>query len=160
MQNVISIILAIALFTAGWVANGWRKDREAADLRASLSQQGAEAISTAYAWRDILTQHISEIDSAATAREAKNHAEISDLRSRVDAGSVRLRLAARCPAADLPAAPPGAVPSDGAAAELDPSARSDYFALREALKQQTGKISDLQAILRSERNAVAGGAAR
>lgn len=88
---------------------------------------------------------------AYQALQEKAH-ENEKLRAAVDAGAVRLRVKARCPI--LPAASeaaPGAGVGDDGTAELDPSARPDYFALRAGIENQAAQLSACQAILRVER---------
>ncbi|WP_420867805.1 lysis system i-spanin subunit Rz [Achromobacter pulmonis] len=57
----------------------------------------------------------------------------------VDAGRQRLHVRAACR---------GARVDHGAGAELDPSARSDYFALRAGIQQLTAQLQACQAWLR------------
>ncbi|MCF7771142.1 MAG: lysis system i-spanin subunit Rz [Achromobacter pulmonis] len=68
----------------------------------------------------------------------------------VDAGRQRLHVRAACRGAGrgMSDASAAARVDHGAGAELDPSARSDYFALRAGIQQLTAQLQACQAWLR------------
>lgn len=148
---VARIALAMAIFGAGWMVNGWRWDarwneREAeyADARTKSSEQARER-------EQVLADAIATIDTERTAERTKAHEEITRLRAGVDAGAVRLRVAARCPAAGVSGPAAGSVVDHGAAPELAPDARPDYFALRDGIGDRQDALAACQAILAKER---------
>lgn len=99
-----------------------------------------------------LNDQIAFVEQTGYALLQETLNENQKLRAAVDAGAVRLRVKARCPI--LPAASeaaPGAGVGDDGTAELDPSARPDYFALRAGIENQAAQLSACQAILRAER---------
>lgn len=71
--------------------------------------------------------------------QAKNDA----LTTGINNGTIGLRVKATCPGST-----PGMV--DGAAAELDATARQDYYTLRAGVTQATNQINGLQAIVREQ----------
>lgn len=141
--------LSIAgLIVSGWAAYAWERstlqDLRLADSTAALKSEQAARGQEA-AWR----RSFSQIDQQISQLEA-DRVEISKLRAAVDAGSVRLHVAAHC--SSLSDAAGGSGLGHDAAPELDAAARPDYFALREGLAVQFRQLSACQAILRAERD--------
>ncbi len=137
-----------------WSVQGWRLGAELASLRADHSDQVAEGQRQA---REILERRhaavadINERNSRAewAAYGGMRNAQVQDnsLRADVDAGRQRLRVRAVCPTAGggMPSAGASAGVGDGARAELDPAARSDYFALRAGIQTLTAQLEACQA---------------
>jgi len=131
---------------AAWKAQGWRYGAEIAESKADESTRVAESQRQA---REILERRVAEVGQI-NERNAKaewaayggmRNAQVQDdgLRADVDAGRQRLHVAATCPAAGsgVPQAGTGARVGDGARAELDPTARSDYFVFRAGIQRMT-----------------------
>lgn len=148
--------VAIAALGAAlaWTVQGWRLGAELANLRAGHSDQVAEGQRQA---REILERRhaavadLNERNSRAewAAYGGLRNAQVQDdgLRADVDAGRQRLRVRAVCSAAGggMPSAGASAGVGDGARAELDPAARSDYFALRAGIQKLTAQLEACQA---------------
>lgn len=151
--------LAGALLTGGaaWTAQGWRYGAQIAGMRADEADRVAEGQRQA---REILQRRYAEV-ADINERNAKaewaaygglRSAQIKDegLRADVDAGRQRLHVAAACPAAGggVPQTGAGTSLGNGTRAELDPAARSDYFALRAGIRRVTAQLAACQARLR------------
>ncbi|WP_258231337.1 lysis protein [Achromobacter pulmonis] len=140
-----------------WTAQGWRYGADIAAMRADESNRVAEAQRQA---REILQRRYAEVgqinERNARAEWAAygglRSAQIEDdgLRADVDAGRQRLHVRAACPAASggVPETGTSASVDHGARAELDPAARSDYFALRAGIRRLTAQLEACQARLR------------
>ncbi|HVI51500.1 MAG TPA: lysis system i-spanin subunit Rz [Candidatus Sulfotelmatobacter sp.] len=140
-------LAAVMLFGAGWTVNGWRYQRDIADMKTATADANT-AFTEKVRMREIeWTNRYAAIDKAFTDQMRSDHEEIARLRAAVDDGSVRLRIAAKCPASDLRQTGDAAGLDHGAGAELDSNARSDYFALREGLIRQHRKLSACQQLL-------------
>ena len=146
------------VFGAGsaWIAQGWRYGAEISRMRADESGRVADAQRQA---REILQRRYAEV-AEINERNAKaewaayggmRSAQIEDdgLRADVDAGRRWLHVAASCPAASggVPEAGTGASVDHGTRAELDPAARSTYFALRAGIRKVTAQLAACQARL-------------
>lgn len=142
---------------AAWKAQGWRYGAEIAALKADESARVAESQREA---REILERRAAEVGQI-NERNAKaewaayggmRNAQIQDdgLRADVDAGRQRLHVRAACPAAGggMPEAGAATGVGHGTRAELDPAARSDYFALRAGIQQITAQLEACQVRLR------------
>ncbi|WP_238897899.1 lysis system i-spanin subunit Rz [Achromobacter xylosoxidans] len=147
----------LVLGAAAWTAQGWRYGEQLAVQRAARAEQVAEGQRQA---REILAQRhaavadINERNARAewAAYGGLRNAQIQDegLRADVDAGRQRLHVRAACPAAGGGVSEAGAAAGvdHGARAELDPAARSDYFALRAGLQRLAAQLEACQARLR------------
>ncbi len=120
----------VAAFVAGWTVNGWRGVAKSADAQAQI---------------EVMVARLRASDDlhAAKLQEAQN--ETSRLRDRVSAGPVRLLVAAKCPDVPQAASAPGV--DSGTRAELDPAARSAYFALRDGINRAEAKLAACQGEL-------------
>ncbi|MFY1862286.1 MULTISPECIES: lysis system i-spanin subunit Rz [Achromobacter] len=144
----------LALGAAAWTAQGWRYGDQLAGLRAARADEVAEGQRQA---REILARRhadVAEINERNGRAEwaaygGMRNAQIQDdgLRADVDAGRQRLHVRAACPAAGrgVPEASAAAGVDHGARAELDPAARSDYFALRAGIQKLTAQLEACQA---------------
>ncbi|MFY1957070.1 lysis system i-spanin subunit Rz [Achromobacter xylosoxidans] len=147
----------LAFGVAAWTAQGWRYGEQLAVQRAARAEEVADGQRQA---REILAQRhaavadINERNARAewAAYGGFRNAQIQDegLRADVDAGRQRLHVRAACPAAGRGMSEAGAATGldHGAGAELDPAARSDYFALRAGILQVTAQLAACQARLR------------
>lgn len=152
---ILSLVIALAGFAAGWLGNGWRLGQE------------IESIHNAYAWedaarttaeleqraklaqeRDALADRLHQADQTHTAQLQKARHENKTLADRIAAGAVGLRVDATCGPASGPAqtAESGGVdPSPGA--ELTAAARQAYSALRDNITTTEITLSACQSAL-------------
>ncbi|MFP3745627.1 lysis system i-spanin subunit Rz [Achromobacter sp. SIMBA_011] len=147
----------LAFGAAAWTAQGWRYGEQLAVQRAARAEEVADGQRQA---REILAQRhaavadINERNARAewAAYGGLRNAQIQDegLRADVDAGRQRLHVRAACPAAGGGVSKTGTVAGvdHGARAELDPAARSDYFALRAGIQKLIAQLGACQARLR------------
>lgn len=148
---------ALVAGAAAWMVQGWRYGAQISNMRADEAGRVAEAQRQA---REILQRRyveVGEINERNARAEwaaygGMRNAQIEDdgLRADVDAGRRRLRVRAACPATGSGVSDAGAAAGvdHGARAELDPAARSDYFALRAGIRQLTAQLEACQARLR------------
>jgi len=141
----------------GWGVQGWRLGERLANNRADQAEKVADGQRQA---REILERrhaavaNINEKNARAewAAYGGMRNAQVQDdrLRADVDAGRKWLHVTAACPAAGGGVPDPGAGTGmgNGARAELDPAARSDYFALRAGIQQVTAQLAACQATRR------------
>ncbi len=150
---------AAAIVGAGvaWTVQGWRYGEQLASQRATRSDEVAEGQRQAreiLARRYVAVAEINERNARAewAAYGGMRNAQIQDdgLRADVDAGRQRLHVRAACSAAGrgVPEASATAGVDHGARPELDPAARSDYFALRAGIQQVTAQLEACQARMR------------
>jgi|SRR6186713_128521 len=146
----------VAVFGAGWTANGWRKDTALSDLHAVhtglIAAANATTIAAMKAEQEKQAKRVAEaarIDAEETARLNEAQNEIQTLRDAVARGTRGLRIAATCPArpADVPgtASAPGV--GDGAGARLTGAAEQDYFALRSEISTTLGQLATCQKLI-------------
>ena len=135
----------VAAFVAGWTVNGWRGAATADEKALQDLKTATDARTLAEGQRDALAARLRASDDlhAAKLQEAQN--ETNRLRDRVSAGPVRLLVAAKCPDVPQAASAPGV--DSGAGAELDPAARSAYFALRDGINRAEAKLAACQGEL-------------
>lgn len=91
-----------------------------------------------------LTSTAEALDQKHTQELTDANAELERMRGRVGGGSVRLRVAASCPATRVPDTAGTASLDDAEAAELSPAARQDYFSLRGQLIRTEAALAGLQ----------------
>lgn len=152
-MSTVARYLVLAL-VAGLVAALWRldsvsADRDTAVATAKTQTSVADSLrSTLRLGRELLTE-LQQLDE-------KNSKELKDalddnqgLRGDVAAGNQRLRLAATCPAATLPADPGAAGVADAGAPELTADAGQDYFTLRDQLALTRQQVLGLQDYVRN-----------
>lgn len=148
--------MALGAVVAGglvWKAQGWRYGGEIAAMRADQSDRVSESQRQA---REIMQRRYAEVGDI-NERNAKaewaayggmRNAQLEDdaLRADVDAGRQRLHVAAACPASGggVSKTRTGARLGDGASAELDPAARTTYFALRAGIQRMTAQLEACQ----------------
>ena len=144
----------IAGAALAWTVQGWRYGAELANQRAT----GPKRWPTASGKREILARRRAEVDGIDERNARAEWAAYGGCamrKYRTMACGLILMLA---PAAARPCpAAGGGMPEAGAAtgvghgtrAELDPAARSDYFALRAGIQQITAQLEACQARLRS-----------
>lgn len=148
---------AVGMLIAGgaaWKAQSWRYGAEIAEMKSDQAVRVADSQRQA---REILERRVAKVgqineqNSKAewAAYGGMRNAQVQDdaLRADVDAGRQRLHVAATCSPASsgVPEAGTAARLGDGTRAELDPTARSDYFALRAGIQQVTAQLAACQA---------------
>lgn len=151
---VAALAGGLVLGAAAWTAQGWRYGAQLADQRATRAGEVADGQRQA---REILARRhaaVAEINERNGRAEwaaygGMRNAQIQSdgLRADVDAGRRRLHIRAACPSVGgrMPEAGAAAGMGHGARAELDPAARSDYFALRAGIQQLTAQLQACQA---------------
>ena len=143
----------VGAFLAGWTVNGWRGAAAADEKALQALKEATDARTLAESERDALAARLRASDDLHAAQLRKAQDETNSLRDRVSAGPVRLLVAAKCPAApNLPEAASAPGVDSGTRAELDPEARSAYFALRDGINRAEAKLAACQHQLR-ERSA-------
>ncbi len=154
---VAALVGGVAVGAAAWTAQGWRYSERLAVQHAARADEVAEGQRQA---REILARRhadVAEINERNGRAEwvaygGMRNAQIQEegLRADVDAGRQRLRVRAACPTASSGVSEAGASSGvdHGARAELDPAARSDYFALRAGIQRLTAQLEACQARLR------------
>ena len=141
----------VAAFSAGWCGgwytNGWRLSSGFNAERVAQRDAAAEVLRLALADRDRRAHELRTTNDTNLTKLQRAQHETNRLRDRVSSDAVRLRVGAFCPGVGVPA--PAAAPgvADGAGAELDPTARRAYFALRDALDLSERKLTGCQAEL-------------
>lgn len=144
------VILLVVGFGAGWGVNGWRlnsalaneKTAHAGDLKI-VSDAATKAVLESQQKQAADLKRIADISDQYQGEINRAKSENDDLLARVNAGTTRLYVAAHCSGNQVSA--PGASASGiNVRAELDPSARSGYSALRQALEQALAQIKGLQ----------------
>lgn len=146
--------LAVA-FGAGWGANGWRKGAEIDRIHADHARSLAAANSAALTLQQRLDAAADDKRAALAQLDAEGSARLKDAKDENDrmqrciadgTCGLRVRTVARsCPADPVPGVPDASGVGDGTGAELDPAARQDYFALREAMSRVHEKLAACQA---------------
>ena len=135
----------LASFWCGWLVNGWRMDAEALEV----AEQAAEALRERTAERDALADRLRAANDQHAAKLKGSQDETNRLRDCLRSGTCGLRIGARCPASETPAA---AGMDHGARAELDRSAESAYFALRDGIDRASAQLEACQAELKLRSN--------
>lgn len=147
---------ALAAGSAAWTAQGWRYGADIAKMRSDESdrvseaqRQAREIVQRRYAAVGEINERNAKAEWAAYGGLRSAQIEDDGLRADVDAGRQRLLVRADCPTAHGGVSGAGAAAGvgDGARAELDPAARSDYFALRAGIRKLTAQLQACQARL-------------
>ena len=147
MTRILSSVIAALLLVAGLL--WWQVDRQAGVI-AEVTDQRDTAVAQAGSLRNTLrlqrelAADAAEIDRRHTEGLSHARAEDDHLAADVAAGKRRLHVAVDCPAAGVSDATSPAGMDDGAAAELTPIARQDYFALRGQLIRTEAALAGLQ----------------
>lgn len=139
----VALALLIGAFGAGAKVQGWRKDAEIAKLvaghTAKLDDIDRVAKETAARNRknaEARQNRLVEVDR--TEWEALQDARTKDAEriACLERGDCRVFVRARCPTATgVPSPSDGSSVDTSAVAELDPTARRTYAALRESIQQ-------------------------
>jgi len=143
------LIVGLLAFGAAWKTQGWRYGERIADMKRATAEAEAAASAAAKEQSEETQRRVAVIDAHRTKELTDARTDNDRLRAAVADGSRRLRIAIQsqpaCPSG--PAANSGV--DSGASAELAPSARRAYFALRSGLIEQEAKLAACQEILRS-----------
>lgn len=148
----ITAAIALACFLGG-LASGYKVENWRGELKANAEalQRARDAISARDEAVAAYTHLAGELSAkndqhAADLRAAQNETNL--LRSRVNAGSLGLRVAANCPDLSQVAPAPGSRVDSGTGAELAGPARRAYFALRDGIDAVDAKLAACQDELR------------
>lgn len=152
---ILSLVIALAGFAAGWLGNGWRLGAELQTIHAAHAQERAdqaEAFSQRRAAlaqeRDALADRLHQADQTHTAQLQKARHENKTLADRIAAGAVGLRVDATCTPASGPAqAAQGGSVDPGPGAELTAVAGQAYSALRDNITTTEVTLSACQSAL-------------
>lgn len=135
----------LASFACGWMVNGWRMDAEALEA----AEHAAEALRERTAERDALAASLRASNDQHAAKLKGAQDETNRLRDCLRSGTCGLRIGARCPAPETPAA---TGVDSGAGAVLDRAAESAYFALRDGIDRASAQLEACQAELKLRSN--------
>lgn len=147
------VLGAVMAGGAAWMVQGWRYGAQIADMRADESdrvsasqRQAREILQRRYAEVGEINERNAKAEWAAYGGMRNAQLEDDALRAAVDAGRQRLHVAAACPAAGGGVSEAGAAArvGDGSRPELDPAARSTYFALRAGIREVTAQLAACQ----------------
>lgn len=149
----VAVVALAGAFGAGWYAQGLRWGADVLSREAAASAAQTEASNRAVAQMAAERIAAQQREADAIQHLARLQHENDDLRARVDAGVVRLRIKATCPS--VPAT--GAVPGEPGrtVAELDRDAERAYFAHRDAIAKWSARLEQCRAEVRA-RSASAG----
>lgn len=141
---LVWVAVAIAIVLLLWRIDHIANDRETlVRERDQLSARAASLQNTLRLQRELASA--AEALDRKHAEELTNaNAELEELRRRVGTGSQRLLVKADCPDTRVPDPASTTGVDDGAAAELTPAARQDYFALRGQLIRAEAALAGLQ----------------
>lgn len=149
VRALAGLAVAAACFGAGWAVNGWRLGASIAQERADEARRALRVAETAGAERDALAGDLARVDADAIRNLRRLTDENDDLRARVAAGTVRVRVrGAACPA-HVPASASGSGVDSGAGTELTPTAGQDILDLRADAIRVGAKLSACQDALRA-----------
>lgn len=132
---------AILGFGAGWLAQGWRADARTAKIEAALAEARAEAA----AEREESANRLAALEASHNEIERLTREKESAFRAGVERGRIGLRVNV-APSGTGEAKDAGM--GEAGAAELAPTARPDYFALREGLTNQYHDLMRCYAYVR------------
>jgi hypothetical protein len=135
----------VGAFGAGWVANGWRLDANYQAETVDRERETAREIARLASLNDTLTATLAASDDAQQAKLRKAQNETNGYRECLANGTCGLRIATNCPA---PQTPTGPWVDTGTGAELDPTARRAYFALRDGIDRASAQLAACQDQLR------------
>lgn len=149
----LRVLVGLALFAAGWTAQGWRKDARIQSLRADHAKVLADIATATEKTQRAVRQYeqaansaISTADKTATERIAKNEEETSRLRECVRLGTCGVRIVTRVvrEPGGSGAADPSASSLGDAAVELDQDVQQRVLDLRESVQLDAEKLDYLQ----------------
>lgn len=157
LKLAAALIALCVAFAGGWTVEHWRGGVALAALQSKHSKALAdESAKTLDAQKklDVLADaqraRVAGIDDKQTQALKVAQDETQRLRSCIADGTCGLRIRAQCPkpAAIVPGATAGTSVDTATSAELDPTARQDYFALRSAIDLTQRQLSACQQILK------------
>lgn len=157
VRVVAGIALTLLVGWVGWSLNGWRLsgsvDKAKKDLANYKAVATAAALKKSEEYRVLEEKHRAAVAVAQKAYlELVKNAQDKEqsFQAGVANGSVRLFVNARCPAlGELSGDPAGGGGVDAGKPELDPAARSGYFALRREIIKEQLKVKGLQGYINS-----------
>ncbi len=155
----VSMVAVLIAAVGSWGARGKVADAAIANLKAehagqlqAISIKAAEAAVAAHRQAEIWQQRVADLDAQHLEELNREKAENDRLRDDLRAGTRRVSIAARCPAAGggVRNAPGAARLDDGAErAELDPAAAADLAALAGDGDEAARKLTALQDYVRA-----------
>lgn len=144
------IIAAVVCIIASLTAVTCHYQSEATRLQEELTTtQGAlKTASNTIQQMKERNAELSKLDKRYHDEIKAIRSDIADLRTGIDNGTIRLRVNAIPVRMSDPAGTASAI--DGAACELDASARQSYLSLREQLKTKDAQITGLQDYIKTQ----------
>lgn len=144
LAALVALISGTVAFTGGYKVADWR-------LTGKATAEALERLQRAEVTRD---EAIAAYNHVAGELALHNDQRLDDLkkaqnetnriRDRMRDGALGLRVAAACPRLGDAQAAPGARVDIGTGAELDPTARRAYFALRDGIDRTRAQLAACQ----------------
>lgn len=144
LTALIAAIVAALAFGGGYTVADWRLTGQYDAERLTASQQAAEALADVTADRDALAGKLAAANDQHFADLVKAQNETNRLRDALASRAIGLRIAATCPRFDAAPSAPGPGVDSGTGAELDSTARSAYFALRDGINRASAQLAGCQ----------------
>lgn len=147
MTHGYGYVAALILGAAGaWYVQAIRWDNDVAARDLATATAIAANVDAVNVQLIASREQTEQIRATFTEYKTGKENETNALERAVTDGSKRLRVAARCSAVPHTGAVSGG--TGGGSAELEPAARSDYYALRRGLDQQYGLLQFCRSELR------------
>lgn len=153
---IISLVIALAGFFAGWQTNGWRLGQEIESIQNAYAWESAarataalEQLAALEKQRDALGERLHLVDQTHTTQLTKARHENQTLRDRLAAGTTGLRIEATCtqPGAGSSQAAEGGSVDSPAGAVLSAAAGQTYSALRDNITTTEVTLAACQGAL-------------
>jgi hypothetical protein len=147
VETKAALIVAILAFGGGFLSGykveGWHLTAKANAEEVQRTRAALAGRDEAMAAYSHLAGELSKSNDAHAAELRKSQDETNRLRDRLSSGAIGLRIGAKCPSPEAPAAP-GARVDTGTGAELDSASRRAYFALRDGIDHASAKLAACQ----------------
>ena len=159
IKGLAALALGVALFSTGWMVNGWRAGAELATIRQEhaevlrdIADKTAKTMQAVARAGQAANAAITAADQKSIERIAKNDEENSRLRACVAAGTCGVRIITRsavCSSGGAEPADSSAGRVGDAAVELDPEAGQRVLDLRASVQLDAEKLEYLRAYAES-----------
>ena len=156
---ILRILVCFALFSTGWMVNGWRAGAELSAVRhkhaevlRDIANKTTETVHAVARASQAANAAISAADQKSIERNAKNDEENSRLRACVAAGTCGVRIitkSAVCSGGGSRPADSSAGRVGDAAVELDPEAGQRVLDLRASVQLDAEKLEYLRTYAES-----------
>lgn len=149
IKALAGIGMLVLAFMGGYQVADWRFRAAAARQEAAQARSAFSDYSDMVKDRDRLAGLLAASNDTNLKALKEAQDENTRLRARDADRALRLRVAAACPTAAGPGAAVSAGVDSGTGAELDPTARQAYFALRDGIAVAQAQLSACQGELRA-----------